>query len=81
MQVLQMLAQEGCQSRGRAPAPPQNLLHPEVDLGSPEQRLSAYLVLRWCPRVGLEMVLREQLWVHQKANDRKAAGQGQISPL
>lgn len=74
MQVLQMLAQEGCQSRG-------NLLHPEVDLGSPEQRLSAYLVLRWCPRVGLEMVLREQLWVHQKANDRKAAGQGQISPL
>lgn len=81
MQVLQMLAQEGCQSRGRAPALPQNLLHPEVDLGSPEQRLSVYLVLRWCPRVGLEMVLREQLWVHQKANDRKAAGQGQISPL
>lgn len=81
MQVLQMLAQEGCQSRGRAPALPQNLLHPEVDLGSPEQRLSAYLVLRWCPRVGLEMVLREQLWVHLKANDRKAAGLGQISPL
>lgn len=78
MQVLQMLAQEGCQSRGRAP---QNLLHPEVDLGSPEQRPSAYLVLRWCPRVALEMVLREQLWVHQKANDRKASGQGQISPL
>lgn len=60
---------------------PQDLLRPEVDLGSPDQRPSAYLVLSWCPRMGLEMVLREQLWVHQKANDRKAAGQGQISPL
>lgn len=60
---------------GRLPKP-QNLLHPEVDLGSPEQRPSAYLVLSWCPRMGLEMVLREQLWVHQKADDRKAAGQG-----
>lgn len=61
----------------------QSLLGPEVDLGSPDQRPPASLgiVLSWHPRMRLEMVLRGQLWVHRKANNRKVAGQGQISPL
>lgn len=72
-----MPAEEGRLPKERAL---QSLLDPEVDLGSPDQRPPAYLgiVLSWRPRMRLEM---GQLWVHQKANDRKAAGQGQISPL
>lgn len=61
----------------------QSLLGPEVHLGSPDQRPPASLgiVLSWRPRMRLEMVVRGQLWVHQKGNDRKVAGQWWLSPL
>lgn len=52
---------------------------PGVDLSSPDQRLSAYLhtVLSWCPKMRQEIVELAA----SASEGRKAAGQGQISPL
>lgn len=56
---------------GRLPQGSSGICMPWVDHDSPDGRLSADLWF-WRPRVRLEMVLMEPLWVHPKADDRKA---------